>query len=181
MDMKRRMAAVTLAAALGAAAAASAAFTRDGAVIRNSGSTNFPGYTIKVWSDGSTWAVHSNREGTALDAPVTGRVPKELAVKFLTEAREAKEHGATSRPCMKSASFGSRTMVLYHEWTSPDLECPAAGYAVPLGADAHRIISLVKFRPPHRIPLLPNEPRRVPSESPSGQASPTPEPAPSAS
>jgi len=33
----------------------------------------------------------------------------------------------------------------------------------------------------HRIPLLPNEPRRVPSENPGGQPSATPEPMPSAS
>lgn len=162
---------------------ASAAQQRDGAVIRDSGSTNFLGYTVKVWSNGSAWAVHSNRAGTAVDAPVTGQVPANLAQRFLDEARQARSNHAISRSCMKSASFGSSTVVVYHTWTSPDLQCPGDGYVVALAADANKIVSLLHVQgvQPHRIPLLPNEKRRVPSEEPSGQASATPEPASSTS
>jgi hypothetical protein len=179
--MNRQLALLGMVLILACGSAAVAAFTRDGAVIRNSGSTNFSGYTVKVWSDGSTWAVHSNRAGTPLDSPVTGNIPANLAQRFLGEAKQAKQNHAVSRPCMKSASFGTSTLVLYHGWTSPDLECPGDGFTVALGADAHKIVALLKFQGVHRIPMLPNEKRRIPSDMPSGQSSATPEPAPSAS
>ena len=181
--MTRQLAALTIALALGCAGAAAAAYSRDGGVIRNSGSTNFSGYTIKVWSDGSTWAVHSNRAGTPIDAPVTGHVPADLAQRFLQDAQQARKNRVISQPCMKSASFGTSTVVSYHGWTSPDLECPGGGFAETLGQDAHKIAAQLKIQgtQAHRIPLLPNEPRRVPSENPGGQPSATPEPVPSAS
>jgi hypothetical protein len=163
--------------ALGCAAAV-AAQMRDGAVIRNSGSTNFSGYTIKVWSDGSTWAVHSNRAGEQMGSPITGHISPTLAQTFLHDAQQARKNRVISRPCMKSASFGTVTTVLYHGWNSPDLECPGDGFVVALGADAHKIAALLKIQgmPGHRIPMMPNEPRRVPTETQSGQPSPSPEP-----
>lgn len=179
--MNRKLAFLSMVLALACASAAVAAFTRDGAVIRNSGSTNFTGYTIKVWSDGSTWAVHSDRAGTQLDAPVSGNIPANLAQRFLGEAKQAKQNHAISQHCMKSASFGTTTVVLYHGWTSADLECPGDGLTVALGADAHKIAALLKVQGVHHIPMLPNEKRRIPSDMPSGQSSATPEPAPSAS
>ncbi len=158
---------------------------RDGSVIRNSGSTNFTGYTIKVWSDGTTWAVHSNRAGAQIGTPVRGQIPATLAVTFLHDALQARKNrdSIISRPCMKSASFGSVTTVLYHEWTSPDLECPGGGFVVALGADAHKIAALLKMQgiPGRRIPMLQNEPRRMPAEMQSEQPSPSPEPGTSAS
>lgn len=149
---------------------------QDGAVIRNSGSTNFSGYTIKVWSDGSTWAVPSNRAGTAAGTPVTGHIPANLAQRFFQDAQQARKHRVIAEHCMKSASFGSITTVQYHGWTSTDLECPGGGYVAALAADAHKIAALLKIRVGHRA-LLPNEPRRVPTEGSPSQASPTPEPA----
>jgi hypothetical protein len=179
--MRRQLA--TLSIALVCAVGVAAAQTRDGAVIRNSGSTNFSGYIVKVWSDGSTWAVHANRSGSPLDAPVKGRIPANLAQRFLQEVKQAEHNRIVSQSCMKSASFGTSTIVVYHGWTSPDLECPGDGFAVALAADAHKIVAQLKFsgQPAHRIPMLPNEKRRVPSESPSGQPSATPEPTASAS
>ncbi|HET6896592.1 MAG TPA: hypothetical protein VFH72_14505 [Candidatus Baltobacteraceae bacterium] len=181
--MKRQIAALGMAAALGCSGAASASNIRDGGVIRNSGSTNFSGYTIKVWSDGSTWAVHSNRAGTPIDRPVTGHIPEDLARRFLDDAKQARKNGDVSQPCMKSASFGTSTVVSYHGWTSPDLECPGGGFIETLGQETHKIAALLKIEgvQPRRIPRLPNEPRRVPSDSPSGQPSATPEPATSTS
>lgn len=157
-----------------------AAQTRDGAVIRNSGSTNFSGYTIKVWSDGQTWAVHSNRAGTAVGTPISGHIPANLAQTFLNDAQQARKNRVISEHCMKSASFGTVTSVLYHGWTSPDLECPGGGFVVALGADAHKIAALLQIEGGRRT-LLPNEPRRVPTQESPSQASPTPEPGTSAS
>jgi hypothetical protein len=176
--MKRLAAAIITGVMLGCAGVAGAS-QRDGATIVNSGSTNFSGYTIKVWSDGSTSAVHSGRAGNRLDAPVPGHIPQDVAGRFISEARQARERRVSSQPCMKSASFGTTTVVTYHGWTSPDLECPGDGYAVALGSDAHKIVALLKFQgmPSHPVHLLPNEPRRAPSETPaSGQPSATPEP-----
>jgi hypothetical protein len=176
--MKRQLTLLGIALAFGCAIAA-AAYTRDGGVIQNSGSTNFSGYTIKVWSDGSTWAVHSNRAGDAIDAPMTRHIPRSLALTFLNDAKQAKRNRVISRSCMKSASFGTSTVTEYHRWTSPDLECPGDGFVVALAADAHKIAAALKIQGVrgHAIRLLPNEPRRVPAE----QASGTPEPSPPAS
>lgn len=177
------LAALKIAALLSVALLAAVPAVRDGGVIQNSGSTNFSGYTIKVWSDGSTWAVHSNRAGNPIDAPVTGSVAPELAQTFLHDAQQARKNRVISEHCMKSASFGTSTIVRYHGWTSPDLECPGGGFVVALAADAHKIAAQLKIQGlhGHRIPMLPNEPRRAPSDSPAGQASPTTEPSPSAS
>lgn len=182
-DMKRQLAALAMAIAFGCLGAASASNIRDGGVIRNSGSTNFSGYTIKVWSDGSTWAVHSNRAGTPIDSPVRGHIPADLAKRFLDDAKQGRKNRDISQHCMKSASFGTSTVVVYHGWTSPDLECPGGGFVETLGQQAHKIAALLKVAgvQPRRIPMLPNERRRAPGDTQSGQPSATPEPASSTS
>lgn len=183
MDMKRPIAALGMALALGCAAAG-ASPVRDGGVIRNSGSTNFSGYTVKVWSDGAAWAVPSNRAGTPTGRPITGHVAQRLALRFLHDAQQARKNRVAAEHCMKSASFGTTTTVDYHGWTSPDLECASGVLTVALAADTHNIVAQLHLQgapAAHRIPLLPNEPRRAPSDRPAGQPSATPEPAPSAS
>lgn len=172
--MKRQTAALTMALALGCAGFGLAQM-RDGGIIRNSGSTNFSGYTIKVWSDGSTWAAHSDRTGNAVGTPVTGHIPATLAQTFLHDAEQARKNRVISEHCMKSASFGTVTTAEYHGWTSPDLECPGGGFVVALAADAHKIAALLKIQGTHRIPL-PAEPRHVPVEGAPAQATATPEP-----
>ncbi len=167
-------------AALSAAGIALAAAARDGAVIRNTGSTNFSGYTIKLWSDGSAAVVRSNRAGDAMAPPRAGSVPMDTVRKFFGDLKAAKDSGKViGRTCMKSASFGSATVVQYHGWTSPDLECPGDGFVVALAAEAHEIAAALQVRrvPMHpviRRALMPNEPRRVP-QGPPVQASPSPE------
>jgi hypothetical protein len=98
--------------------------------------------------------------------------------KFFADLKAAKESGkVVGRPCMKSASFGSTTIVQYHGWTSPDLECPGDGFVVALASEAHKVAAAVGVRStPTRRPLMPNEPRRP--EIVPGQASPTPESSP---
>lgn len=152
---------------------------RDGAIIHSTGSTNFPGYTIKVWSDGSAWAVRSNKSGEQIGQPSTQSVPKDLAQKLLADAKAAKLSGHVSgQACMKSASFGSTTVVQYHGWTSPDLECPGDGFVIALGSDAKKIAAALQIiNAPARRGLLPNEVRRPPESAPT-QPAPTPESSP---
>ncbi len=166
--------AVLVVAALGAGIAI-AAHARDGAVIHNTGSTNFSGYTIKLRSDGSASFVRSTRGGDLVGAATIGSIPSDLAQKFFSDLKAAKMGGTAGRPCVKSASFGSATVVQYHGWTSPDLECPGAGVTVALSADVREIAATLQVQAaPVRRPLLPNEPRRAPETSPS-QATPKPE------
>jgi hypothetical protein len=96
----------------------------DSAVIVNSGSTNFAGYKIEVWPDGTAALTVEDRGGTALTTPKPFTVAKTDATKFFADLATAKSDGAAGSPCMKSASFGSTTRVTWHGWTSPDLSCP---------------------------------------------------------
>lgn len=171
--------AIGIAAALLCIGVAIAANGKDGIVIRSTGSTNFPGYTIKVWSDGSTWAVRSNKAGQQTSQPSTQSVSKDLAQKLLADAKAAKLSGHVSgQSCMKSASFGSTTVVQYHGWTSPDLECPGDGFVIALGSDAKKIAAALQIvNAPTRRGLLPNEVRRPPESAPT-QPAPTPESSP---
>lgn len=168
-------AAIAVLALVALATSFALASRRDGVVIRNTGSTNFSGYTIKLWSDGTASVVRSNRAGEALEQPKTGDVPLDLARKFFSDLKAAKETGnVIGRSCMKSASFGTSTVVQYHGWTSPDLECPGDGSVVSLASEAHQIAQVLGVRStPVRRPLMPNEPRR-PEAAPT-QASPMPE------
>jgi hypothetical protein len=162
-------------------AVASAGTQTDGAVIRNTGSTNFTGYTIKVWSNGRVSAVHSNRGGQPVDQPVSAIIPAAVAAQFFNDLRTARHARVVAETCMKSTSFGTATVVVYHGWTSPDLECGGDGHVIALGSDAKKIAAQLRFQgmPVRRIPMLPNEHRR-PEPTPA-QPSATPEPAPSAS
>jgi hypothetical protein len=164
-----------------AAGVANARTQADTAVIRNTGSTNFMGYTIKVYSNGRVSAVHSNRAGQPIDKSVSATLPNTLTAQFFNDLRTAQHAHIVSQPCMKSASFGTTTVVMYRGWTSPDLECPGDGHVIALGSDAKKIAAELKFQgmPVRRIPMLPNEPRRT--EPAPMQPSATPEPVPSAS
>ncbi len=151
--MKTSIAAIfaVVMSAVAAAVACGHPFARDGAIISNTGSTNFAGYTIQVWSDGSSTA---------------GRIPAALVQKFFSDAKAARGLQPAGPHCMKSASFGSATSVWYHGWTSADLECSGAGTLQALAADVHQIVSTLGVQgKPHHIPLLPNELRRLPVEA----------------
>lgn len=173
------LATAAFAATLFACAAQGAQYGRDGAVIRNSGSTNFAGYTIKVWSDGSVWGQPSGRTGQPMGQPSTAKVPAEVSARFFHDVQASR--GGRERlpgPCMKSASFGSSTTVDWHGWSSPDLSCPTQGSLVALTVDVQHITAALGLghTTMHRVPLMPHEPRRIPTE-----ASPSPEPGAAAS
>ncbi|MHB8144110.1 MAG: hypothetical protein ACYDEW_00510 [Vulcanimicrobiaceae bacterium] len=177
--MRLALLAAFIAAAVpaGGAHASERRFTRDGAVIRNSGSTNFLGYTVKVWSDGQVWASATGRDGAPVGRPRTARAGTELVERFFADVQAARDGHATGTPCMKSASFGSTTTVLWHEWTSPDLSCPGGDRLTRvlrsdvLGIESAAGVSTLT-RGTVRLPI--NEPRRKPSEVPPASASPSP-------
>ena len=152
------------------ASSAYGATARDGAQIANSGSTNAPGYTLKLWSDGQIAVMPSNRAGAAIGAQRMGAVPVSLASRFFADVQNAKRNGdAGPATCMKSASFGSSTVVSYHGWRSADLECSRAA---ALTTDVHAIVAAAGAgRPIVRRPLMPNEFRR-PELTPQASASP---------
>lgn len=177
----RTSSAAFLAIFLALAGVAAAAGAPDGATIRNTGSTNFLGYTIKVWSDGHATAVHAERNGRAADRPVSGTIPASMVSQFFNDLHTARKSRPVSQPCVKSASFGTATIVQYHGWTSPDLECGGDGTVIALGSDAKKIAAHLQVQgtPIRRIPMLPNEPRRT--EPTPSQPGATPEPASSVS
>ncbi len=133
----------------------------DGATIVNSGSTNTAGWRI---------ALRSNGLGTVSGDAVAARsfsVPSDLAVKFLNDAQSARDARSAGRPCMKSASFGTRLNVLWHGWISPDLSCPAASALLAaLGNDVSRIVAAANPSGGMRRIRLPIEPHRAPTSPP---------------
>lgn len=137
----------------------------DGAHIVNSGSTNTPAYEIRIWSDGHARVTTKGNTNNV-------RIDPGVARQFFADAKKAKAENATGAACMKSASFGSKTTVLYHGWRSPDVTCPLTGTLAALASDVAVISQALDPVRPRRIQLPPNEPRRFPDEKPT----PTPRP-----
>lgn len=138
----------------------------DGAHILNSGSTNAPPYEILVWSDGNARTLANGRSHAV-------RIGVTLARTFLTDAKRARGENASVAPCIKSASFGTRSTVTYHGWHSPDVSCHAQGALAALAADVASIVRLAQPMGARRIMLPPNEPRRVPESTPAPSPTPT--------
>ncbi len=153
---------VALLAALGLMATTPAL---DGARVVNSGSTNTAPWTLTIRSDGSGIYTIGQRRFGAAPAPLAPHpiaVPSALAQRLLADAKAAREAGAQGGHCMKSASFGSTTILTYHGWASGDLQCPSPSAALDaLAADVaavQKAANLNTMPRPVRIP--PNELRR---------------------
>lgn len=147
----------TLASLTAAAFACVAAVPHlDGATIANSGSTNAPGWSLTLRSDGK--------------GSVDGRrftVPLPLAQRFFADVTAARGAAIAGRPCMKSVSFGTRLTVSWHGWISPDLSCPAGSQsAAALGQDVFRIVQIAQPPQGLRRMRLPLEPHRAPTAQP---------------
>jgi|SRR5579884_1020929 len=104
------------------------------AMVVNSGSTNTAGYQLTVNEDGTTALAQG-------DVTLRKQIPAALVTRFFADLRAAgpvdKLPAAT---CMKSASFGTTTHVLYRGKTSPDLSCPSASpQARALAVDAQSL------------------------------------------
>ena len=92
---------------------------RDAATIHNSGSTNTAGYTITLWSDGTgNVSMQSGSPRAIAIAPA-------LTARFFADLHAARAQNVAPQHCMKSASFGTTTIVAWHAWQSPDLQCPS--------------------------------------------------------
>jgi hypothetical protein len=145
----------------------SAAPQRDGATIVNSGSTNAAGYTISVWSDGTGSAMV--RGATAA---TSFSISQEAAERFFQDVKAARSNGAQLQHCMKSASFGTRTVVQWHGWVSPDLQCPPFTDEVrALAGDVQTVEGSANIQPgsPLRRVPLPAEMRKIPTATPEVQ------------
>jgi hypothetical protein len=130
-----------------------AAAPLDGAVIRNSGSTNTAGYTIALRSDGSGAVSIQN------GSPRAVTIAPDLSARFFTDLRAAHLENAPPSHCMKSASFGTTTSVIWHAWQSPDLQCPP--FSPSMGALANDVQAIeaasgVGPGAPRRIGLPPS-------------------------
>lgn len=123
------IASAAVVALLAVASGAYAQNALDGGVITDSGSTNFRGYHLKVWSDGNALAVMSPESAMRTKQ----NVGTTLTDKFFDDVKAARANPGTVQQCMKSASFGHTVRVSWHGWTSPDLTC-LDGASAPLRA-----------------------------------------------
>jgi hypothetical protein len=164
----------TLAIALVAASfvAAAAATTIDGAVIENSGSTNGAGWRMVIRSSGQATTQVLSRHGpetgpASQSTPAPFTPDPALVETFFRDVRAARDSNEPPATCMKSASFGSRTMVLWHGWSSGDLSCP--GNTGAMGALAQDVSALQSAGHVTPLPLYrraPIEIRATPATSP---------------
>lgn len=99
------------------------------AVIENTGSTNTKGYQITVYSTG----------GARMDGKARG-LPTAMNKQFFRDLAAAMPlSGLPARHGMHSASFGTRTFVIYKGQQSPDLTFGGDALASALKADIEAI------------------------------------------
>jgi hypothetical protein len=106
----------------------------DGATIHNSGSTNTTGFTITLWADGTGNVSMPSGNPRAI------AIAHDLIARFFTDLQAAQRENAPPSHCMKSASFGTATVVVWHAWQSPDLQCPPL--SASMGALANDVRSI---------------------------------------
>jgi hypothetical protein len=104
------------------------------ATILNTGSTNTASYTITIDRQGK--ATVSVNGAT----PVSATVAKKLADKLFADiAATPALQSIANRGCMKSASFGTSTLLQYGGHVSPDLSCAGDGHGMALYGDIRAI------------------------------------------
>jgi hypothetical protein len=87
------------------------------AVIVNSGSTNFQGFSLIVSQDGEA----KLKQG---DSTSQTDLPQTLTTRLFADLRAAGALDALpASRCMKSASFGTTTRIFYRGKASPDISC----------------------------------------------------------
>jgi hypothetical protein len=151
----------TLAVAAALPFLAHAAEQRDGAIVRNSGSTNTAPFAITVWSDASG-------EVRVQDgAPRAFAPPPDTVARFFSDLKAAHANPGTPQHCMKSASFGTSTTVAWHGWISPDLQCPPSSPAISaLAQDVDALKQAAGILPTLRRIRLPGDMRMIPTATP---------------
>ena len=127
---------LTLALAIVVAAASPSPSPPTTATIVVSGSTNTLPYKIVVQANGSASVEVRGR------APAVKKLSSAAAKSFFEDLHAAAPVDAIkTQPCMKSASFGTTTHVLYDGKQSPDLSCATGDAAQRVNADINAITS----------------------------------------
>jgi hypothetical protein len=121
--------AISIAVLLGAASMPAAASAP--AVILNSGSTNTAGFRLVVEKSGDAeYAPMPRKYGPQSPAPTEPtrrKLPEALVQRFYSDLEAAKPLANLPRErCMKSASFGTTTIIQFGGEETPDLSCPNA-------------------------------------------------------
>jgi len=112
----------------------------EGALIRNSGSTNTLPYTISVKPDGSAVVTLGS------SAPEDRRLPLDQTEALFAELRAAMPLDAlTHGHCMRSASFGTTTTVTFGGAATPDLGCAPDPAAHDLAGTVAKIVSELRL------------------------------------
>jgi hypothetical protein len=168
---------IALLIALAAVGMVPVAAATDGAIIVDSGSTNSLGYRIHVWTNGTASLTVQNRGGVAQAAAKSFSVKQSTSTRLFADLKAARDGNATGAGCMKSASFGTTTRITWHDWTSPDLDCPAGNAltaALVHDVGEIRAASGIDTMPLHRgvMPIRPM-PVQAPPAAPSPAATPT--------
>jgi len=130
----------------------------DTVTIENSGSTNTTGYQIVVDPKGQASYRVTGAQPSAqndLSKAHAQAIPKELAAKFFKDLSAAGPLSALPvRHGMRSASFGTRTSILYKGQQSPDLTFGGNENANALKADITEIIQTLHVSNTPRRPIL---------------------------
>jgi hypothetical protein len=104
--------------------------SRDGATIVDSGSTDWSGYKMDVWSDGNADLTLQDR-GSATHGPVkTFTISASRAHRFFADLKAARDGDAAKEFCGTYAGNATTAFVQYHSWMSPDLACAPAPNSV---------------------------------------------------
>jgi hypothetical protein len=118
------------------------------ATIVNSGSTNAPGYRIVVRPDGTAILLDTTTVRQVPLPPATARA----FFHDLSSASPLRTLPASG--CMKSASFGTTTRVVWRGQSTPDLSCPSTNPALlRLNHDVSVIGARVWDRRLHTLPI----------------------------
>jgi len=120
------------------------AFSKDAALIENSGSTNFEGFAIAVETSGSALIREPNGVRRGSISAATAKSLFSLLAANRRLGRIAVDH------CMKPVSFGSTTTVTWRGQRTPDLSCGGSAAAQDLSRTAGAIERQLGVEPQRR-------------------------------
>jgi hypothetical protein len=126
--------ALLVASPSGAPSAAPVTISPNAAVIVNSGSTNIAGYSIAIRPNGQVIVLSASGTRRSLLSQATTRT-------LFRDLATALPLGSLAvESCMKSASFGTTTRILWRGQATPDLSCPPTG--IPATRLSHDIAAI---------------------------------------
>ena len=128
----------------------------DTVLIRDTGSTNSSGYELTVNKSGQAVCVNSDwqkqrppgQRGNGIGLPEGKSIlSKDITSQFFADLNASMPLSKLpiEEPCIRSASFGSSTYIVYKGEMSPDIQCLAMGSRQLLD-DYHAIINKIRKR-----------------------------------